>query len=214
MEDHKNTNTEKESNQNQGNGGNISGITGLNNEGSRRGDLHAVAAKQGAGHGDAVEKTDDKAVTFMEIAKSTAGDAYDAVAEKASSAINDRKSDLSVGLVGVADTVRRVAGAFKDGDSKNSVTEYASTYSDTAAEKLEQAAEYIETSDLKRLSRDVQSFARRNPAIFLGAAFAAGVLAARFIKSSPPSDPLTAGAAKSRSGTAAKTDGSAFAATA
>ena len=170
--------------------------------------------KTANGHGEFGEMAGDTAGRFIDIAKNTACDAYDAVAEKASSAISDQKSNFSVGLVGVADTVRRVSEAFKYGDSKNRVTEYASTYSDTAANKLEKAAEYFETSDIKGLARDVESYARRNPAIFLGAAFAVGVLAARFIKSSPPSDSLATGAAKNSSKSAGKSNGSATAATA
>jgi hypothetical protein len=38
--------------------------------------------------------------------------------------------------------------------------------------------------DVRELVQDAQQFARRQPAIFVGAAFAAGVLAARFMKSS------------------------------
>ena len=34
---------------------------------------------------------------------------------------------------------------------------------------------------------DVKDFARKNPAIFLGGAFAMGIVAARFLKSSPMS---------------------------
>ena len=39
--------------------------------------------------------------------------------------------------------------------------------------------------DLTELMDDVNRFARRQPALFVGAAFAAGALAARFLKSSP-----------------------------
>ena len=36
------------------------------------------------------------------------------------------------------------------------------------------------------MARDLESFARRNPAIFIGAAFGVGFLVARFLKSTPP----------------------------
>ena len=35
------------------------------------------------------------------------------------------------------------------------------------------------------MARDAESYARRNPAVFLGSAFVLGILAARFFKSSP-----------------------------
>jgi hypothetical protein len=37
------------------------------------------------------------------------------------------------------------------------------------------------------MARDLEGFARRNPALFFGAAFGLGLLAARFLKSTPPS---------------------------
>lgn len=145
---------------------------------------------------DVVDKIKDTAGNLLDSAKARASDAYGAVAEKASSVISDQKSEFSAGLTGVADTVRRVSGAITEGETKNGVTEYAVKYTDTAAKKLEGVAKYFETTDLKGVARDVESYARRNPAIFLGAAFAIGVLAARFIKSSPSPDPLKAGAKK------------------
>jgi len=36
------------------------------------------------------------------------------------------------------------------------------------------------------MARDLESFARRNPALFIGAAFGVGFLVARFLKSTPP----------------------------
>ncbi|MEO6051397.1 MAG: hypothetical protein ABIP78_08705 [Pyrinomonadaceae bacterium] len=150
----------------------------------------------GNASGEVMDKLKVTAGSLVDKAKVSAGDAYGAVAEKASSVINEHKSEFSVGLTGVADTVRRVSGAITEGDTKNAVTEYAAQYSETAAEKLEGVAQYFETTDLKGMARDVESYGRRNPAIFLGAAFAIGVLAARFIKSSPSPKPLKAGAKK------------------
>lgn len=145
---------------------------------------------------------------LVELAKSTAGDAYDAVSEKASSVISERKSDFTYGLVGVAETVRRVGSAITEGESKNGVTEFAATYTDTAAEKLESVAMYFEETDLRGLARDVESYARQNPAVFLGAAFALGVLAARFIKSEPPTSSSSIGAIAKRKGSQRSSDAS------
>ncbi len=137
----------------------------------------------------------DTAGGLLNQAKASAGGAFDAVTDKASSLITDQKSELSVGLTSVADTVRRVSGAIGEGDAQFGVTEYAQQYTETAAQKLETVAQYFERTDLKGMARDVESYARRNPAIFLGSAFALGILAARFIKSSPTR--LTEGAGAS-----------------
>lgn len=134
-----------------------------------------------------MDKVKDTAKTLVDQAKSTATDAYTKVAEKATSAIEEHKSGFAGGLSGAADTVRRVSGTISDGESKNTVTEYAAKYTETAAQKLESAAQYFEGTDLRGFARDAETYARRNPAIFLGAAFAIGILAARFIKSPSPS---------------------------
>jgi len=125
--------------------------------------------------------------SLMEQAKSTAGDAYHAVADKATATFEDRKAGVTGGLTSVADTIRLAGDSLRENQEQNYLTEYSARYANTAAEKLEQTARYFENNDLKSMARDVQDFARRNPAMFLGGAFALGILAARLLKSSPPS---------------------------
>ena len=165
------------------------------------------------GNEDLGAKAKDAADSIVTQAKATAGDAYHAVADKASAAIDTKKSEFSVGLIGVADTVRRISDTISGGETQNGVTEYASQYVGTAAKKIEGVAEYFDGADLKKMAGDAESFARRNPAIFLGAAFAVGVLAARFLRSSPPSDAAAKGAQFRGSGAAGRNNQE-FAATA
>jgi len=133
----------------------------------------------------AVDKAKDTAKTLLDQAKSTASDAYGSVAHRAASTVDEQKAGLTGGLTTVAETVRRVSGTITEGESQNQVTEKAAKYAQTAAQKLEDAAHYFERTDLRGIARDVEVFARQNPAIFLGTAFALGILAARFIKSGP-----------------------------
>lgn len=58
---------------------------------------------------------------------------------------------------------------------------------DEAARRVESASNYVREHDVKDLVREVEGFARREPALFLGGAFAIGFLAARFLKASSPS---------------------------
>ena len=60
-------------------------------------------------------------------------------------------------------------------------------YVDTAASQVEQFANMLREQDLEQLMNTTAQFARRQPALFLGAAFALGFAATRFIKSSAPS---------------------------
>ena len=53
-----------------------------------------------------------------------------------------------------------------------------------AADQLERASTYVRTADLREIQRGVESFARREPLLFIGGAFALGMVAARFLKAS------------------------------
>ncbi|MFO0591501.1 MAG: hypothetical protein U0441_28395 [Polyangiaceae bacterium] len=55
---------------------------------------------------------------------------------------------------------------------------------DKAADQLERFSRFLQDANPERVVRDVESFARREPLLFLGGAFALGLLGARFLKSS------------------------------
>jgi ElaB/YqjD/DUF883 family membrane-anchored ribosome-binding protein len=57
-------------------------------------------------------------------------------------------------------------------------------YVDVAAEQLDRVSSAIRNQDLQGVVNQVENFARQQPAVFLGAAVAAGVFAGRFLKSS------------------------------
>ena len=137
--------------------------------------------------GDVLGKAKETAHSVLSQAKNTAGEAYDKVAERTVSTIEEQKAGLSGGLRSVADSMRQVGDNLNQSKAKERtpVTEYTARYAQTAANKIEQVAGYFETRDLRAITRDVENFARQNPAIFVGTAFAVGFLAARFLKSSP-----------------------------
>lgn len=131
-------------------------------------------------------KLKTSATDLYQHAKETASDSYEAVATKAKSSLEQRKNEFSSGLLTVADTMRQVGGQLRNTGEPNRVTDLTSQYSGKAARAVEQVANYFERKDLRAIMRDTEDFARRNPAIFFGGAFALGMLAARFLKSSPP----------------------------
>ncbi|MCI0363069.1 MAG: hypothetical protein L0219_04260 [Phycisphaerales bacterium] len=57
-------------------------------------------------------------------------------------------------------------------------------YFEQAADRIEPLSDYLREHDVRDVLDDVEHWARRNPAIFLGGAFVAGLLIARFFKSS------------------------------
>lgn len=62
--------------------------------------------------------------------------------------------------------------------------EDVSRYVEQAADRIEHLSSYLRTTDVRQVVRQVEDFARRQPVLFLGGAFAVGLLGARFLKSS------------------------------
>jgi len=60
----------------------------------------------------------------------------------------------------------------------------AAPYVERVADQIERASDYLRTAEPAQMLTTVQNFARREPALFLGGAFAIGFLGARFMKSS------------------------------
>ena len=61
---------------------------------------------------------------------------------------------------------------------------------DTVASRLESFSRSMDGKDLNGVLQGVETFARRNPAAFLGSAIAVGFLASRFLKSSGGGSPM------------------------
>ena len=148
----------------------------------------------GAGHDQPLsEKVSDTANGILDKAKETASGTYDAVATQATSKIEEHKGELSSGLRTLAETFRKTGTDLKQTPQSTPLTDVTARYTGTAANQIEKVASYFERKDLKAMMRDTEAFARRNPAIFLGAAFALGMVAARFLKSSAPDDRSSTG---------------------
>lgn len=145
----------------------------------------APALSKPASENSPVENVKETAKNVLDQAKDSAGQAYGLVAEKATSTIKEQKSNLSSGLAGVADSIRQVGENLRTSpDEKNPVTDLTAKYGDTIADQIERVSTYFDKKDFQEIVRDVEVFARRQPALFIGAAFAAGLLATRFLKSS------------------------------
>lgn len=122
--------------------------------------------------------------SVLELAKNTAGDAYNKITEKTFSSIESKKAGVTGGIKSIAQTIRSAGDQLDTGDEASPITDYSARYATAAADKLEGVAEYFDERDFKAIKGDIESYARRNPAIFIGAAFGVGLLVARFLKSS------------------------------
>ncbi len=60
----------------------------------------------------------------------------------------------------------------------------ASPYVEKAADELDRISQFLRTKDVGDIVKTVEVYARREPLMFLGGAFALGVIGARFLKAS------------------------------
>lgn len=118
----------------------------------------------------------------------------DQVVDQAKSTLRDARdkagSSLADGRRQAADQIGNIAGAFhRTGEQLRSDNqERIAGLADSFAGQVEQVAQYLRNADFRTIGRDVERLARERPAVVFGAAFAVGVLAARFLKSGSESN--------------------------
>jgi hypothetical protein len=103
----------------------------------------------------------------------------DKAEQQAKARLNATKKDAALTLSSVASTLLSSSSQLKD-EQQNMAGEYV----EKAAEQIDRLATYIQNADPGQVVENVERFARRRPAVFIGAAFALGVIGARFLKSS------------------------------
>jgi ElaB/YqjD/DUF883 family membrane-anchored ribosome-binding protein len=101
------------------------------------------------------------------------------VKETATAQLSSQKDRATDGLGSIASAVRESSRPLRD-KKQDMIAEYV----EKAADQLERYSTRLRERDVSELVNDAQQFARRRPALFVGAAFAVGVVAARFLKSS------------------------------
>jgi hypothetical protein len=114
-------------------------------------------------------------------AQQAAGQVVGQAREQVSSRLAGQKDRAAEGLTSVAQALRQTGQQLREQDQQ-SVTSYI----DSAASQVERVSNYLRQNDLGGLIDDVEHFARRQPALFLGGTFVLGLLGARFLKSSRP----------------------------
>lgn len=133
--------------------------------------------------GNLSEAAKDTAKGLYDQAKGTAGQAYGVATKRAQSTIEEQKTNLATGLTSVADSLHQVSENLRETDEQTGIAQMTAKYGEQIARQIEQISDYFEHRDPREMLKDVENFARRNPEIFLGAAFTVGLLAARFFKS-------------------------------
>ena len=176
-----------------GSGSSTSSSSGTSNIGtsssssSNLGGSADSSTSSGGSTGLSVESAKETAKGLYDQAKSTAGQAFGAATQRATEALDEKKVTVASGLTSVADSIKQVSENLNmTTDEPNPIAETAAKYTNSLAAQIENLSGYFERKDVRDMVRDVESFARRNPAYFIGGAIALGFLAARFLKSSNP----------------------------
>jgi hypothetical protein len=103
----------------------------------------------------------------------------DRARSSAADQLNTQKSRATDGIGSVAQAIRQSTQQLRD--QKH---ETIAGYVEQAADQLDKFSKQLRDKDVTEMLSDAQRFARRQPAMFVGAAFAVGLLGARFLKSS------------------------------
>jgi hypothetical protein len=92
---------------------------------------------------------------------------------------DQRKAQTAAKLGNVAEALRDAARRLEQRNREGLMS-----YADHWADRVDEASAYLRGREISELMTDLERFARRRPGLVLGGSLAAGILAARFLKSS------------------------------
>jgi hypothetical protein len=133
----------------------------------------AIAGTSG-GAREQVRQAKDKVV---DQARTTIRDARD----RAGSTFAQGRQQAADQIGGVGRAIRRTGETLREEDQAR-----FADVADNVARQMDRVADYLRESDGRTIARDIELLARRQPALVFAGAFAIGLMAARFFKSSTP----------------------------
>lgn len=131
-------------------------------------------AGTGSGAKEHLRQARDKVV---DQAKSTFRDARD----RAGSSLSDGRRQAADQIGGIGGALHRTSEQLRNEDQAR-----FADVTDSVGRQIDRVADYLRNSDGRTITRDIESLARRQPALVFAGAFALGLVAARFLKSSDP----------------------------
>jgi hypothetical protein len=111
--------------------------------------------------------------------KQSASDVTEQAKQTATSQVAVRKDQAAQGLSAVSSSMRQMGDNLRQNDQTSGYAQYVHQ----AAEQVDRFSGYLQHHDARDIMYDAENWARRNPALVLGGAFALGLLASRFLKS-------------------------------
>ena len=125
------------------------------------------------------EKVKEQATQVVKVTREKAGDFLGEAQNQLTSRLTDEKTAFSNSLDQVAEVVFKTGQDLREQDQA-----MLAQYVDSAAEMVTNVSGYVRKTDWQDFSKDVESYARQRPALFIGGVFVLGLLAGRFLKSS------------------------------
>lgn len=116
---------------------------------------------------------------MTEKARERAGELTDQAKEQAKGQTSKQKDRAAERLSGFARALHKTSDNLREEENHTTAR-----YVDQAAGQAERASGYLRDHSTDDLVRETERLARRQPGLFLGGAFALGLLGARFLKSS------------------------------
>ncbi len=158
------------------------GTSGSSATGTMHGDPARSTSTSGTtGSGTTTDDTKQAATQVADQAKQALGQAADQAQQQAKSMLGGQLDQASSGLSDVAEAVRSVGKQLRQKDQPQ-----LASLTDQAARQIDHLSGYMRDRDVDDYIDDLESFARRQPMLFVGGAFFLGLLTARFLKSSRP----------------------------
>jgi hypothetical protein len=111
--------------------------------------------------------------------KQSASDVKEQAKQTATSQIAVRKDQAAQGLSAVSSSMRQMGDNLRQNDQASGYAQYVHQ----AADQVDRFSGYLQNREPQQIMSDAENWARRNPALVLGGAFALGLLASRFLKS-------------------------------
>ena len=129
-----------------------------------------------------VPRTSGARAQIREVKDQVVGEAKNSfrqARDSATSSLTQSRQKAAERIDGIATAIRKTSDHLRSENEPR-----VADLTRSLAEQAERLASYLRDRDFRAVQADLQDFARQRPAIALGAALAAGMLAARFFKSS------------------------------
>lgn len=149
---------------------------GTNNSSTPKNDAKEVASSVADDVKQKAGEAKDHVVTQLK-------DVKDEVTNQAKSGLQEGRSQIASQVSGVASAFQQAGEQLRNEDHPN-----LAQYTEKFGSQVKGVADYLENRDLGDIVSDVESFARRQPAAFIGLSLVLGLAAARFLKSSSSSE--------------------------